>query len=268
MDDTLNIKNYCISENARSFHLIFADGTIVNATDKDSPLRTIYGTDGSEYMASIYADGITKMGQDGDDQLVGSEEDDFLYGGKGNDRITGNGGNDVLDGGEGNDYLYGGEGNDTYIFKPGYGTDTISDGKGVNTIEINGYTQRQMKAYRTNWNNLTITFEGSDDKLVIEGFFNSEADRNYYLTFYGGSKVHATASDSPLRTIYGTNDSEYIVAMDDRGVTIYGESGDDNLNGGNGADSLYGGNGADRLHGNSGNDILDGGKGNDYFLVA
>lgn len=265
MDDTLNIKNYCISENARSFHLIFADGTIVNATDKDSPLRTIYGTDGSEYMASIYADGITKMGQDGDDQLVGSEEDDFLYGGKGNDRITGNGGNDVLDGGEGNDYLYGGEGNDTYIFKPGYGTDTIGDGKGVNTIEINGYTQRQMKAYRTNWNNLTITFEGSDDKLVIEGFFNSEADRNYYLTFHGGSKVHATASDSPLRTIYGTNDSEYIVAMDDRGVTIYGESGDDNLNGGNGADSLYGGNGADRLHGNSGNDILDGGKGNDYL---
>lgn len=265
LDDTLNIKNYCISENARDFNLVFADGTIVNATDKGSPLRTIYGTDGSEYMTSIYADGITKIGQDGDDQLVGSYGDDFLYGGKGNDRITGNGGKDVLDGGEGDDYLYGGEGDDTYIFKPGYGTDTIGDGKGVNAIDIYGYTQGQIKAYRTNWNNLTITFEDSDDKLVIEGFFNSEADRNYYLTFSGGSRIHATASDSPLRTIYGTNDSEYIVAMDDRGVTIYGESGDDNLNGGNGADKLYGGNGADRLNGNSGNDILDGGKGNDYL---
>ena len=265
MDDTLNIKNYCISENARDFMLIFADGTIVNATDKDSPLRTIYGTDGSEYMTSIYTDGITKIGKDGDDQLVGSDGDDYMFGGKGNDRITGNGGNDILDGCEEDDCLYGGEGNDTYIFKSGYGTDTIGDGKGVNAIDIYGYTQRQMKVYRTNWNNLMITFEGSDDKLVIEGFFNSEADRNYYLIFNGGSRVHATASDSPLRTIYGTNDSEYIEAMDDRGVTIYGESGDDNINGGNGADKLYGGKGVDWLNGNSGNDILDGGQGNDYL---
>lgn len=265
LDDTLNIKNYCINEDARNFKLIFSDGTIVNAADKNSPLRTIYGTDGSEYMTSIYTDGITKMGQDGDDQLVGSDGDDYLYGGTGNDRITGNGGDDVLDGGEGNDYLYGGKGNDTYIFKQGYGTDTIGDGMGVNAIEIYGYTRKQVRAYRTNWNNLTITFEGSEDKLVLEGFFNSEADRNYYLTFNGREKVHATAPDSPLRTIYGTDGGEYIVAMDDRGVTIYGEDGDDNLNGGNGVDRLYGGNGVDRLNGNAGNDTLDGGKGDDYL---
>jgi len=216
-------------------------------------------------MISIYEDGITKLGQDGNDQLVGSNGNDFLYGDKGSDRLTGNAGNDVLDGGEGNDFLYGGAGNDTYIFKKGYGTDTIDDGEGTNTIEIYGYSANQIKAYRTNWNDITVTFEGSDDKLVIEGFFTSEANRNFYLTFNGGSKLHATASNSPLRTIYGTENSDYIAAMDDRGVTLIGENGSDSLNGGNGADKLYGGIGDDQLYGSGGNDILDGGEGSDYL---
>lgn len=264
-EDTLTIKNYCISKEARNFTLVFADGTVVEATAQNSPLRTIYGTDGSEYMISIYEDGITKIGQDGNDQLVGSDGNDYLYGDKGSDRLTGNAGNDVLDGGEGNDFLYGGAGNDTYIFKKGYGTDTIDDGEGTNTIEIYGYSANQIKAYRTNWNDITVTFEGSDDKLVIEGFFTSEANRNFYLMFNGGSKLHATASNSPLRTIYGTENSDYIAAMDDRGVTLIGENGSDSLNGGNGADKLYGGIGDDQLYGSGGNDILDGGEGSDYL---
>lgn len=264
-EDTLTIKNYCISKEARNFTLVFADGTVVEATAQNSPLRTIYGTDGSEYMISIYEDGITKIGQDGNDQLVGSDGNDYLYGDKGSDRLTGNAGNDVLDGGEGNDFLYGGAGNDTYIFKKGYDTDTIDDGEGTNTIEIYGYSANQIKAYRTNWNDITVTFEGSDDKLVIEGFFTSEANRNFYLTFNGGSKLHATASNSPLRTIYGTENSDYIAAMDDRGVTLIGENGSDSLNGGNGADKLYGGIGDDQLYGSGGNDILDGGEGSDYL---
>ena len=264
-EDTLTIKNYCISKEARNFTLVFADGTVVEATAQNSPLRTIYGTDGSEYMISIYEDGITKIGQDGNDQLVGSDGNDYLYGDKGSDRLTGNAGNDILDGGEGNDFLYGGAGNDTYIFKKGYGTDTIDDGEGTNTIEIYGYSANQIKAYRTNWNDITVTFEGSDDKLVIEGFFTSEANRNFYLTFNGGSKLHATASNSPLRTIYGTENSDYIAAMDDRGVTLIGENGSDSLNGGNGADKLYGGIGDDQLYGSGGNDILDGGEGSDYL---
>lgn len=82
-EDTLTIKNYCISKEARNFTLVFADGTVVEATAQNSPLRTIYGTDGSEYMISIYEDGITKIGQDGNDQLVGSDGNDYLYGDKG-----------------------------------------------------------------------------------------------------------------------------------------------------------------------------------------
>lgn len=264
-DDTLTIKNYCIDKDARNFTLVFADGTVVEAAAKDSPLRKIYGTDGSEYMESIYDDGIINDAQEADDQIVGSDGNDMLFGGDGDERITGKAGDDTLDGGKGNDYLNGGAGNDTYIFNKGYGVDTISDGEGTNTINIYGYSASQIKAYRTNWNDITITFADSEDKIVIEGFFTSEANRNFYLTFNGGGKVHATASNSPLRTIYGTDGDEYMAAMDDRGVTLYGEGGADNLNGGSGADRLYGGIGNDQLYGNGGNDTLDGGEGNDML---
>ena len=264
-EDTLTIKDYCINENAKNFTLMFADGTVVEAAAKDSPLRKIYGTDGSEYMESIYDDGIINDAQASDDQIVGSDGNDTLYGSNGDERITGKAGDDVLDGGNGNDYLSGGAGNDTYIFNKGYGVDTISDGEGTNTININGYSANQIKAYRTNWNDITITFADSEDKIIIEGFFTSEANRNFYLTFNGGGRIHATASNSPLRTIYGTDGDDYMSAMDGRGVTLYGEDGSDNINGGSGYDRLYGGNGNDQLYGNGGNDILDGGEGNDML---
>ncbi len=267
IEDTLTIKNYCINENARNFELVFADGTIIDAAAQGSPFRTIYGSQDGEYMTSIYNDGITFVGNEGDDQLVGSEGADYLYGNEGNERITANGGNDLLDGGVGNDYLYGGAGNDTYVYKKGYGVDTIGDASGLNTIEITGYSRYDVKAYRTNWNDITLTFDDSEDKLVIEGFFTSEANRNFYISF-NGYKVHATASYSPLRTLYGTEGSDYIMAMDNSGVTLHGDKGDDSLVGAGGYDALYGGDGSDQLYGHAGNDVLNGEAGDDYLTGA
>ncbi len=221
-------------------------------------------TDYSELLNRVSSASVL-LGRTGNDSLKGTNGIDIIYGDNGNDVLSGGAGNDILCGGKGNDYLYGGEGNDTYIFKKGYGTDVIGDGSGTNTIEIYGYSASQIKAYRTNWNDITVAFEGSEDKIVIEGFFTSESNRNFYLAFNGSSKIHVTASNSPLRTIYGTDNSDYILAMDDKGVTIIGEAGCDSLNGGNGADKLYGGAGDDSLYGNGGNDILDGGEGNDYL---
>ncbi|MBO5426573.1 MAG: DUF2974 domain-containing protein [Lachnospiraceae bacterium] len=268
MDDTLVIKNYCIDVQSRNFTLMFADGIVTEATSEDSPLMTIYSTDASEYVPSIYENGIAIIGQNGNDELIGSEEDDILDGEAGNDRLIGNAGNDILSGGIGEDYLSGGTGNDIYVYRKGYGIDTISDSSGLNTINIVGYNQGDVRAYRTNWNDMTIEFcsnDGSIDKLIIEGFFVSETNRNFYLTFNGSSKIHATASYSPLRTVYGTFGDDYIVAMDDNGVILKSQSGNDTLNGGNGADSLYGGVGDDRLLGGGGNDILHGESGNDYL---
>lgn len=274
LSDTLIIKNYCIDETARSFHLIFADGSAYAADDEDSALRSIDDKQGTEYMPSIYPDKNTTItSSNGDDELTGGEGADTLTGGDGNNRITGNGGDDILDGGAGTDYLCGGSGSDTYIYRNGYGTDTISDSEGKNNIEISGYTSADVKAYRTNWNNITLVLDGSGeeglyndltDKIVIEGFFTSEGNRNYSISF-NGSKYQATASNSPLRTIYGTVNDDYMQGFDNSNVTMYGGEGTDTLNGGNSGDLLYGGKGDDRLLGFAGNDTLNGEEGNDYL---
>jgi Ca2+-binding RTX toxin-like protein len=47
---------------------------------------------------------------------------------------------------------------------------------------------------------------------------------------------------------------------------LFGEGGNDTLNGGTKNDRLYGGSGNDTLNGNAGNDILDGGAGNDTLV--
>lgn len=275
-EDTLTIKNYCISKEARNFTLVFADGTVVEAADQNSPLRTIYGTDGSEYMISIYEDGITKLGQDGNDQLVGSNGNDFLYGDKGSDRLNGgngadklyggigddqlygSGGNDILDGGEGSDYLYGGSGNDTYIFNIGYGTDTISDSEGVNTISFgSGISADMITVYRTNWNDLTITFEGIEDKLIIQGYFTFEDNRNFNVNFADGTRYAYDSEENPLKQVHATEYDDWMSAWSDNGIVIHGDGGNDTLNGGAGDDVLDGG---------TGNDYLSGGIGNDTYI--
>lgn len=263
--DTLILKNYCIDEAARNFHLVFADGTVIHATDKESPFRTIQGTDGSEYMPSIYQDQTTQTGNDGNDQLVGSAGDDILLGEAGDDRINGNDGNDIIDGGTGTDYLYGGDGNDTYLYKNGNGIDSIGDSKGTNTILIKDYTISQVKAYRSNWNDMLLTFGNETDKIIIEGFYTSQASRNFYLIFSGGYRIHAADYNSPLRTIYGASQNEYMLPFDNGPVTLISEAGGEFLNGGTGNDTLLGSAGNETLTGNAGNDRLQGGEGNDYL---
>ncbi len=56
--------------------------------------------------------GVTSVGGDGDDNLVGSVGSDTLDGGAGDDNLNSGRGADTLDGGEGNDNLSGGMGDD------------------------------------------------------------------------------------------------------------------------------------------------------------
>ena len=210
--------------------------------------------------------GVTLIGENGNDSLNGGNGADKLYGSSGDDRLYGNGGNDILDGGEGSDFLYGGAGNDTYIFNVGYGSDTINDSEGINTISFgNGLNLEAMTAYRTNWNDLTITFDGTDDKLVIQGYFSSENDRNFNVTFADGTRYAFDDTENPIKQVHATEYDDWMSAWSDNGIVLYGDGGNDTINGGAGNDALYGGTGNDYLYGNDGDDILDGGEGNDYL---
>ena len=171
---------------------------------------------------------MTLIGENGNDSLNGGGGADKLYGSSGDDRLYGNGGNDILDGGEGSDFLYGGAGNDTYIFNVGYGSDTINDSEGINTISFgNGITSEAMTAYRTNWNDLTITFDGTDDRLVIQGYFSSENNRNFNVTFADGTRYAFDDTENPIKQVHATEYDDWMSAWSDNGIVFYGDGGND-----------------------------------------
>lgn len=264
-EDTLTLKDYCTNKAARNYLLVFSDGTIVDITDKKSPLNELHGEDNRDYMEDIYDDGNSLNGEDGDDQLEGGDTDDYLTGGAGDDRLIGNDGNDIIDGGEGNDYMDGGKGDDTYIYRKGYGKDIIHDDSGVNSIEIHDYTVAEIKAYRTNWNDLTIKFGDTGDNIIIEDYCVSKSNRNFYLVFDNGVKVHAESETSPLRSLYGTDGNDSLFGLDDLETTIFAGAGNDQMSGGKSNDTLHGDDGDDQLWAYDGDDILDGGTGNDHL---
>lgn len=273
LEDTIILKDYCIDENARGFRFIMEDGAIFLAADNNSPLKQIYDNVGTEFIPSIYSDGLIITSTNGDDQLEGSDSADILIGGDGNNRIIGKSGDDTLDGGKGKDYLSGGAGNDTYVYRSGYGSDTISDSEGNNIIEVSGYSSSEVKAYRTNWNDITLVLDGSDesglnddnaDKITIEGFYIAENSRNFNISFDDINMTNIS-SLSQIRVIHGTSVDEYMQGFDDGSFTIYGYGGNDTLNGGGSNDILYGGAGDDRILGFDGNDTICGESGNDYL---
>ena len=105
--------------------------------------------------------------------IVGDNVANSLIGSKGNDTIHGGGGNDFISGGAGDDELWGDNGENTFIFCVGDGTDTIKD------------------------------FDASIDKLLIQdtngrsvnfkGKYNSSKDGGTLtLTVSGGGKVVLT----------------------------------------------------------------------------
>ena len=259
-EDKIVIEGFFTSESNRNFYLAFNGGSKIHVTASNSPLRTIYGTENSDYILAMDDKGVTIIGEAGCDSLNGGNGADKLYGGAGDDSLYGNGGNDILDGGEGNDYLCGGAGNDTYIFNKGYGTDTINDGEGINTIVFgNGLSKDMMTVYRTNWNDLTVTFSGIEDKVVIQGYFVSENNRNFNVKFADGTSYKYDDKANPLKQVHLTDYSDWMSSWCDNGVVMHGDGGDD---------SLFGGKGNDTLSGGTGNDYLAGGEGDDTYIFA
>ena len=244
----------------RNFYLKFDNGSKIHATASNSPLRTIYGTEIGDYIAAMDDRGVTLIGENGNDNLSGGNGSDKLFGGEGDDQLYGNGGNDVIDGGEGSDFLYGGSGNDTYVFNAGYGVDTIIDSEGINTISFgDDLTADKLTVYRTDWNNLTVAFENSDDKLVIKDYFTNENSRNFNVNFADGTKFAYDDSENPIKQVHATEYDDWMTAWSDNGIILHGDGGNDHLTGGKGDDTLSGG---------IGNDYLAGGEGNDTYIFG
>ncbi|MEG3789368.1 calcium-binding protein [Lysobacter sp. CCNWLW3] len=212
----------------------------------------------------------TLLGGQGDDGLYGDEGNDSLSGGGGDDGLGGGEGNDVLDGGQGDDSLLGGSGSDLFRFGRGSGRDRIlAEARDAGLSPRNGDASTDVVVFSAGvtasdlrWlrqdGDLLISIVGTDDSLIIAGYFDAEGRRD-------------PMSIDAFRFEDGSEwDYSQVVAQlsaggqgDDR---IRGFAGDDLLSGGDGNDLLSGQAGRDRLDGGAGNDLLAGDAGDDTLV--
>jgi Ca2+-binding RTX toxin-like protein len=144
--------------------------------------------------------------------------------------VTGSNGATTFYGRATAEVMIGGNGNDTFY---GSGGADILDGRGgVNTV-----------TYASSTGNLTINLQTN-----VNTGGDAEGDLLYNID-----------------VVRGGAGNDVITAMTNKATTLYGNDGDDTLNGSTLNDTLYGGNGNDTLYGNAGNDTLFAGSGVDVL---
>lgn len=159
-------------------------------------------------------------------QLQGGGGDDTLIGGSRNDVLDGGNQNDYINGGSGSDTLSGGNGND--ILQGNYGQDRIDGGFGIDLLQ-----------------------EAGDSNFVLS---------NTRLASKFGRDTLVGIERASLRG--GAGDNSLAAADFSLGkVFLYGERGDDSIQGGRYGDLLNGGDGEDVIWGGPGHDDI---RGNDH----
>lgn len=193
---------------------------------------TIYGGLGDDLLSGGF-NSDTIWGGAGDDTIWGNEFPDTLAGGSGDDVIFGNSDADLLDGGTGSDTLEGGGGSDSLV--GGSGDDTLSGGSENDVLE------------------------GGLGADILEGGAASDILRG------GRGDDELYGALAPRDEIDDLLQFQLDFDLRDQ---LFGESGDDLLDGyiredflsgGDGDDTLRGGDGADTLQGDAGNDTIEGG---------
>ena len=219
-DDQVTLKDYFASSNSDRYHFQFDDVMLeksdiaklafdFSGTEKNDNISgwqsddTIHGGDGNDRISGNGGNDILHgdagddilYGNDGDDQLLGGGGNDTLDAGNGNDHIEGGDGSDILrgqagsdtlDGGAGDDILEGGNfGSDTYVFRKGHGHDTVRDyaanDSQADTLRFTG-VNAQNAIFSREGNDLVVKAYGSDDQVLLTGYFMGGANR-YHLQF-------------------------------------------------------------------------------------
>lgn len=183
--------------------------------------------------------GVTIVGNDGNDTLIGSAGADNIQGNDGDDTITGSFGQDVINGGA--------------------GIDTLNDGFGSTTnktITLTNFTSSSGQ--------LKVTDNGSTD---IDNFFNR--DRANISVATGQNTINASGASFPV-TLTGGSGNDNLLGGSAADV-INGGGGNDTIQGGAGPDLLNGGDNDDSLFGftigdftDGASDVMNGDAGNDF----
>lgn len=240
------------------------------------------------YIDGASPPGISADGGEGRDMIWGTglQYEDSLRGGGGSDIINGNGGLDRIDAGHGDDFVsgigdgstvYGGEGNDVLAADYDFGFHYIASGE----IPIDSNAIWRDLSQYFGWGQVDAFSMDDEGRLrispaiaLMDGFDYSGPSvvtgwsYRFWLVDNGTFELKYFSSLEPDGKEPGY--SGLITYWDPglefvKGVTLFGEGGNDAITGTSADDVLDGGDDNDRLVGNAGNDVVYGGNGEDYL---
>ncbi|MBF4102143.1 hypothetical protein INT80_00670 [Gallibacterium anatis] len=125
----------------------------------------------------------------------GNSLNNQLSGNQGHNRLMGYAGNDTLQGRQGNDVLLGGQGNDTYLFTRGDGIDVIMEEQGNDTLRFTEINHDQLWFSRDE-NDLVIGVIGTQDNVIIDGWYNAQLDRKVENIVAGNKQLSYAQVDN------------------------------------------------------------------------
>lgn len=221
------------------------------------------GTASAQFEVDLVVADCTIFGTDGDDDLTGTAQDDKMCGFGGNDHIDGAGGDDVLRGGPGDDTISGGDGKDSIFGDAGKDTieggpkdDVISGGEGEDSID--GDAGNDV----INGDEAADGIDGGPGNDIISGGDGDDTISGDDIALCGEVTSPSGLNDDEIFGNAGNDHLDGCAGAD----KLHGEAGDDEMSGGTGNDVLLGNAGSDKLRGGQGADRLTGGTRKDVLL--
>ncbi|RRJ84508.1 hypothetical protein [Aestuariirhabdus litorea] len=180
-------------------------------------LSTVEFADGASMSwQSLQPIGVSLIGGNGRDELVGTRDDDLLEGGRGRDRLLGGAGydqlrggsdndllaggegadqlwgeagddlllggcgSDLLVGGEGMDRLVGGAGDDRYLFSAGFGQDQLEESTGAeggqDRVIFGDGISKDRLFFARQETDLLVSVLDSNDRLLVKGWYAQSSE--------------------------------------------------------------------------------------------
>ncbi len=211
---------------------------------------------GDDYVQAGLGNDVA-FGGDGNDVVFLQQGNDIAFGGHGDDLIAGEEGNDVLSGDDGNDQLFGGDGTDVLFGRAGddqlyglSGDDQLDGGDGHDLLD-GGLGADGMKGGA---GDDTYGVDDPDDSVTeSDDAGNDSGGRDTVKTTLDGYRLGERIEDLELidvrqsfspRVGYGNSLANHITGNSEANL-LYGEGGDDRIDGGFNADLMAGGQGND-----------------------
>ncbi|MBQ4284385.1 MAG: calcium-binding protein, partial [Lachnospira sp.] len=252
--DNVKAIAYCINDTkVYSGAMRISDLLNIFKYDSDMFDSVCSGIAGDVYVTTENKFNIS--GDDNDNYMKGTQERNTLYGGAGNDIFVTTSGKSTL---------YGGAGNDIFVVGKNSGIITINDTVGRNSLIFDkDISLDDLTVSTTGTQDVTINIAGSDTKVVLSDFRQSDSYRKFQLEFSNGTVMALDDINSPFKNVVGSAGDDTVNANYYAGMTVKAGGGADTVNGSSGADKIYGEGGNDALYGGAGADLIEGGTGDD-----